>query len=229
MRRTHSLHVVCIPIDLPTDIDHPPFSVTETGWGEFEIQIKIFFVPEAGEKPLTVLHHLKLHPWQPLAPAPAPAPAIAPAPPTDSNATADTVPIKEEAPAAASVPAEPTPSTIPPVVHSWQYEEIVFPEPLEPFYEILLAHPPTPWAATSAQAWAEPAADASQKHHIHTPTGQLMDAFSLEAQRAEADRIDLARANAVKQLDEDRSKLIHTEKLLREARAQLARLESNGP
>jgi YEATS domain-containing protein 4 len=32
----------------------------------------------------------------------------------------------------------------PPVVHSWAYEEIVFPEPLEPFYDILIAHPPTP-------------------------------------------------------------------------------------
>jgi YEATS domain-containing protein 4 len=32
-------------------------------WGEFEIQIRITFIPEAGEKPVLLYHHLKLHPW----------------------------------------------------------------------------------------------------------------------------------------------------------------------
>jgi len=32
-------------------------------WGEFEVQIRITFVPEAGEKNLTLYHHIKLHPW----------------------------------------------------------------------------------------------------------------------------------------------------------------------
>jgi len=45
------------------NIDKPPFEVTETGWGEFEIQIRIAFIPESGEKPITLYHHLKLHPW----------------------------------------------------------------------------------------------------------------------------------------------------------------------
>lgn len=61
-------------------MDKPPFEVTETGyaplplssllktfifnrWGEFEIQIRIHFIPEAGEKPILLYHHLKLHPW----------------------------------------------------------------------------------------------------------------------------------------------------------------------
>lgn len=44
-------------------IDKPPFEVSETGWGEFEVQIRITFTTEAGEKPLTFYHHLKLHPW----------------------------------------------------------------------------------------------------------------------------------------------------------------------
>ena len=35
----------------------------ENRWGEFEIQIRVTFVPESGEKPFTVYHHLKLHPW----------------------------------------------------------------------------------------------------------------------------------------------------------------------
>lgn len=40
-----------------------PFEITETGWGEFEVQIKLFFVPEAGEKSQTLWHALKLHPF----------------------------------------------------------------------------------------------------------------------------------------------------------------------
>ena len=34
--------------------------MTETGWGEFEIQIKIFFQDPA-EKPVTLFHHLRLY------------------------------------------------------------------------------------------------------------------------------------------------------------------------
>lgn len=45
-------------------IESPPFEVTETGWGEFEVQIKMYFVPEAAEKPQTIWHFLRLHPWE---------------------------------------------------------------------------------------------------------------------------------------------------------------------
>ncbi|KAJ2917462.1 hypothetical protein MD484_g2962, partial [Candolleomyces efflorescens] len=45
------------------NIDKSPFEVTETGWGEFEIIIRITFIQEAAEKTMTLLHHLKLHPW----------------------------------------------------------------------------------------------------------------------------------------------------------------------
>ncbi|CAK5275106.1 unnamed protein product [Mycena citricolor] len=45
------------------NVDKPPFELTETGWGEFEIQIRIIFVPDAAEKAITFYHHLKLHPW----------------------------------------------------------------------------------------------------------------------------------------------------------------------
>ncbi|KAE8149019.1 yeats family-domain-containing protein [Aspergillus avenaceus] len=46
-------------------IEQPPFEVNETGWGEFEIQIKLYFVPESMEKPQTLWHSLKLHPYGP--------------------------------------------------------------------------------------------------------------------------------------------------------------------
>lgn len=44
-------------------IEQPPFEVTESGWGEFEIVIKIYFQTEGGEKNVTLVHHLKLHPY----------------------------------------------------------------------------------------------------------------------------------------------------------------------
>ena len=191
------------------NVDRSPFSVTETGWGEFEVQIKIFFVPESGEKPLTVLHHLKLHAWQP---------PQAPQGQGQDAAQAD----------AAGAPPSPAP-----VVHSWQYDEIVFPEPLEAFYDILMAHPPTPLPATTLGAYADGEAyleytkkrdrgeSVAPPHPLHTPTGQLLEAFSLEAQRSEADRLDLARQDAIKQLTDDRERLITLERQIKEARAQL--------
>lgn len=215
--------------------------MTETGWGEFEIQVKVFFIPEANEKPLTFYHHLKLHPWLahrvqtiPVAPPPplttdtaaergetamdvdqpdpsavTPAAAVGtgassqePVEKKDRPESSDTdgvgsaedssKPTEAEPPSsepgpepaaqmppaetdqpseitsgttnAASVDLSSAPAAVPSglsavpgavnalrpvvdapaVVHSWQYEEIVFPEPTEAFYEILVAHPPTP-------------------------------------------------------------------------------------
>ena len=40
-------------------LSRPPYEVSETGWGEFEIIIKIFFHDPA-EKPITIYHLLKL-------------------------------------------------------------------------------------------------------------------------------------------------------------------------
>ncbi|KAJ3194934.1 hypothetical protein HK101_001544 [Irineochytrium annulatum] len=42
-------------------IEKPPFEVTETGWGEFEIVIKVSFVEPAQEKQLQLFHHLQLY------------------------------------------------------------------------------------------------------------------------------------------------------------------------
>ena len=39
-------------------VEQPPFEVQETGWGEFEITIKIYFQPVTNDKPVTVYHHL---------------------------------------------------------------------------------------------------------------------------------------------------------------------------
>jgi len=43
------------------EVTQPPFEVTETGWGEFEIVLSLFFVDEA-EKVVELYHPLKLFP-----------------------------------------------------------------------------------------------------------------------------------------------------------------------
>ena len=40
-------------------VSRPPYEIQETGWGEFEMMIKVFFQDPA-EKPLTIYHLLKL-------------------------------------------------------------------------------------------------------------------------------------------------------------------------
>lgn len=78
-----------------------PFQIHETGWGEFEIAIKLYYVPESSEKPQTLYHHLRLHPYGR----------------TDEE--------KEDMRLNGGQ------------VISWAYEEQIFNEPYEPFYEIL--------------------------------------------------------------------------------------------
>ncbi|KAL5788752.1 hypothetical protein ACOSP7_005701 [Xanthoceras sorbifolium] len=43
-------------------IDSPPFELSESGWGEFEIAITLFFHNDLCDKPLNLFHHLKLYP-----------------------------------------------------------------------------------------------------------------------------------------------------------------------
>ncbi len=57
---------VCLPtctpgVGRPPEISQPPFEVTETGWGEFEIAIHIQF-HDPLQPPVSVVHLLKLHP-----------------------------------------------------------------------------------------------------------------------------------------------------------------------
>lgn len=88
--------------------------ILDLSWGEFEVQIRVNFVAESGEKAITFYHHLKLHPWKILAEGEHDQP-----PPLDIAANMGPV-------------------------HSWQYDEIVFNDPFQSFLNILTAHPPTP-------------------------------------------------------------------------------------
>lgn len=93
-------------------IEKPPYQVTETGWGEFEIIIKIHFHlgPDLGlnEKNFQIFHGLKLHPYNPQ---------------TDhSNALNTTVAANGD-------------------VHLVLYDELVFSEPTELTFEYLTKYP----------------------------------------------------------------------------------------
>ncbi|KAK9286406.1 hypothetical protein L1049_014802 [Liquidambar formosana] len=43
-------------------LESPPFEVSESGWGEFEIAITLYFHNDVCDKPLNLYHHLKLYP-----------------------------------------------------------------------------------------------------------------------------------------------------------------------
>ncbi|KAF7731387.1 NuA4 histone H4 acetyltransferase complex and the SWR1 complex subunit [Apophysomyces ossiformis] len=83
-------------------VEQPPFELHETGWGEFEIMIKIHFHPVACEKPVTLYHHLRLHPY-------------------------------EDDPSGGEWPKDKP-------VTSFFYDELVFNEPTEAFYQLLNEH-----------------------------------------------------------------------------------------
>lgn len=85
------------------------FAVHETGWGEFEITIKLYYAQESGEKAQTLYHHLHLHPYG------------------RTEAEKDAMKASGE-------------------VIAWVYEEQIFNEPYEAFYDVLTsgALPPAP-------------------------------------------------------------------------------------
>jgi YEATS domain-containing protein 4 len=147
--------------------EKPPYKVTETGWGEFTVNIKVTFVPEASEKALSLQHPIKLHHWgepiEPPAPQPEPTPAQTPkeaeTPKPETEAEASLAPTETSATDAAT-PADPTTGVATPAepviinpyntsvgsypVHSWQYDEMVFSDPPANFLSLLEQNTPTP-------------------------------------------------------------------------------------
>ena len=51
-------------------MDKPPYRITETGWGEFPLNIRVQFQQETGEKTIGFAHQLRLHHWGPPAVGP---------------------------------------------------------------------------------------------------------------------------------------------------------------
>lgn len=158
-------------------IEQAPFKVSETGWGEFEIQIKLYFVAESNEKPQTLWHSLKLHPYGP-----------------------DAEGMKERRES----------------VISQNYEEIIFNEPVEPFYEIL----------TGGFAGGQPAKskgkNAKQIGNGRTADIPMSDApgnpYSRMTERKELDRMAEATQTVEQMIREEKERLVEREKYLTQLR-----------
>ncbi|KAI0024860.1 yeats family-domain-containing protein [Xylariomycetidae sp. FL0641] len=85
------------------------FVVNETGWGEFEIMIKLYYDSKSSEKPQTLYHPLRLHPY--------------------GRTDAETEAMRNNDPSILRNQSE--------EIMCWTYEEQIFNEPYEEFYKIL--------------------------------------------------------------------------------------------
>ncbi|KAF9509597.1 hypothetical protein BS47DRAFT_1348972 [Hydnum rufescens UP504] len=175
------------------NVDKSPFEVTETGWGEFDISIRITFVSESAEKTLNFQHHLKLHPWV--------VPDLSTTPGADPATIVSVVP---------QPPLEP--------VYAWQYDEIVFTDPPKAFLDILMAHPPTPLPKVKKRAVPpNPAHTASL-----APQGsRWAPEFTALLERDEGERLDAAKRSIVEETDKQRALLIEKEQELERLKKEL--------
>ena len=158
-------------------VEAAPFEVTESGWGEFEVQMKLYFVPEANEKAQTLWHALKLHPY-----------------------AGDDVEAQRE--------------RRDPVV-SQNYEEVVFSEPVEAFYEVLTAGPPLPARGKGSKGSKQASVMKQGERSAEIPYAN--SAGNPYSQKEEAAQLDLLR-EARKTVDEmvqaERAKLVEKEKVM---------------
>lgn len=157
-------------------IESPPFEVEETGWGEFEIAIKFYFVPESGEKPQQLWHGLKLHPYA-----------------GDIE--------KQKAERA--------------MVKSVCYEEAVFSEPVEAFYDIL-----TGGGDAAGQTRAKGGKAAKNAASGNLKTAEIparsngANVWSREEESKELDRLGEAIKKVEKMIMDEKSQLVAEEKKL---------------
>ncbi|RKF82679.1 Protein AF-9-like protein [Golovinomyces cichoracearum] len=179
-----------IPNYLRTVEDVPPggtFETHATGWGEFDISIKIFYVPESNEKPQSLYHHLALHPY------------------------GDTDEEKEKMRQQAEV-------------RSWVYEEQLFNEPYENFYNLLT----TPIDVVkgngkSTKALKGSLASSVGERDARIPLQSRPDQpFSQEAEKLEIKRLEEGQAKVHQMVEELRKNIQLKEAELESLRAEMA-------
>lgn len=155
-------------------IESPPFEVEETGWGEFEIAIKFYFVPESNEKPQQIWHGLKLHPYH-----------------------GDVEQQKRDRA----------------LISSMCYEEVLFNEPVEAFYDLLTG------GGQVSKSKGKGAKAAASKP---PPTAEIPiksspgNKFSREEESKELDRLGEAVKQVKKLQDEEKAKNLTLEARLQE-------------
>lgn len=167
-------------------IEGPPFEVEETGWGEFEIAIKFYFVPESTEKPQTIWHGLKLHPY------------------------GDDLEGKRERRER---------------IRSICYEEVLFNEPVEQFYDLLTGGGgPVNKGKSTAKS-----NKASNKGGV--PTAEIPErigkdgVYSREQESRELDRLGVAVKTVEDMIENEKKKLVENESKL----VELEKTEGKAP
>lgn len=168
-------------------VEGPPFEVQETGWGEFEIQIKLYFVPESLEKPQTLWHSLKLHPYGP-----------------DAEGQRE----RRD------------------VILAQNYEELVFNEPVEQFYDLLTGGSGVVTGGQS-RSKADKDKDKTAKQALPSAGGRTAEIpatpsatnpYSRQTEQKELERIARAMKTVGVLQKEEKSKLMEREKVLEELR-----------
>jgi YEATS domain-containing protein 4 len=190
------------------DVEKPPFEVHETGyvlawfilvimltffarWGEFEVQIKITFSVESGEKAIAFYHHLKLHPWN--------------VDPVDPD-------VPEHPPSLQAAAAFGP-------VNSWQYDEVVFVDPFQAFLSILTQNPPTPLPRISSRPVPFHLANPTRAA-LEASKGGVPE-FSQQMEREEAGRLDEALKAVLEEQERWKAILDEREREVEELKAQL--------
>lgn len=154
-------------------IEQPPFELEETGWGEFEIAIRLYFVPESTEKPGAIWHRLVLHPY-----------------------TGDVEAQKERRD----------------IIKSICYEEILFNEPVEQFYEILTGGAPHKGKGSKTGKMS-----VKGSHTAEIPDRISKDnMFSREEESKELDRLGEAIKKVGDLVENEKAKLVEHETRLQE-------------
>lgn len=151
-----------------------PFEMSETGWGEFEITLKFHYVPESGEKPQTLYHNLRLHPYE-----------------------------NERGPE----------------VKAWTYEEQIFNEPHEQFYEILTNGPPAAKGGKGKKRMGilpEGVGERTAKVPVNGRPGQP---YSKETEKLEVEKLQAAQLKVDKWVDEMKLEAQKKEELLQSLRS----------
>lgn len=142
-------------------VETPPFELTETGWGEFDVNVKIYFVDAANEKVINFYHRLRLHPY-------------------DTTPDTWTQEVNEQGET---------------IIKSVFFDEIVFNEPNENFFQILMSQPGNVLPTNKGD---------------NVPNdGSKVDSniFSRQLEQEEIDRIQLAKLEVDKQINELTKKL----------------------
>ncbi len=166
-------------------IEGPPFVVEETGWGEFEVTMKLYFVPDANEKPGTLWHQLKLHHY--------------------------------------GKDAEAAKERRDPVV-SQSYEEVIFNEPTETFYDIMTSGPPPQLGrGKGAKGWKQAALKGKGERTAEIPFEVSQEnAFSTKTEGAELDRLKEASKTVEQMIKEESETLRKLEKEVEGLRMEAA-------